>query len=109
MLTMRRASTDEDLEAYRTVFQVILPDDRCPSVADLRRTLEHRSQRVLLIVREDGELVGTGLFDQSDEVGRAATSARHVDEKNHIVKLGNDPAEPVPGSDQVRGDLLAAK
>jgi GNAT superfamily N-acetyltransferase len=76
MLTMRRASTDEDLEAYRTVFQVILPDDRCPSVADLRRTLEHRSQRVLLIVREDGELVGTGLFDQSDEVGRAATSAR---------------------------------
>ena len=32
----------------------------------------------------------------------------HVDEKNRIVKLGNDPAEPVPGSDQVRGDLLAA-
>ena len=34
----------------------------------------------------------------------------HVDEKNRIVKLGNDPAEPVPGSsDQVRGDLLSAK
>ena len=33
----------------------------------------------------------------------------HVDEKNRIVKLGNDPAEPVPGSDQVRGDLIAAK
>ncbi len=32
----------------------------------------------------------------------------HVDEKNHIVKLGNDPAEPVPGSDQVRGDLVAS-
>jgi aspartate 1-decarboxylase len=32
----------------------------------------------------------------------------HVDEKNRIVKLGNDPAEPVPGSDQLRGDLLAA-
>jgi aspartate 1-decarboxylase len=32
----------------------------------------------------------------------------HVDEKNRIVKLGNDPAEPVPGSDQVRGDLVAA-
>jgi hypothetical protein len=25
------------------------------------------------------------------------------------VKLGNDPAEPVPGSDQVRGDLVSAK
>ncbi|HWC55835.1 MAG TPA: aspartate 1-decarboxylase [Sphingomicrobium sp.] len=33
----------------------------------------------------------------------------HVDEKNQIVKLGNDPAEPVPGSSQVRGDLVAAK
>jgi aspartate 1-decarboxylase len=32
----------------------------------------------------------------------------HVDGKNRIVKLGNDPAEPVPGSDQVRGDLLSA-
>ena len=33
----------------------------------------------------------------------------HVDQANRIVKLGNDPAEPVPGSDQVRGDLVAAK
>jgi hypothetical protein len=24
------------------------------------------------------------------------------------VKIGNDPAEPVPGSDQVRGDAVAA-
>jgi aspartate 1-decarboxylase len=33
----------------------------------------------------------------------------HVDERNRIVKLGNDPAEPVPGSGQVRGDLAVAK
>lgn len=32
----------------------------------------------------------------------------HVDEHNRIVKLGNDAAEPVPGSDQVRGDLVEA-
>src|ERR1700759_1655439 len=32
----------------------------------------------------------------------------HVDEQNRVVKIGNDPAEPVPGSDQVRGDSLAA-
>jgi aspartate 1-decarboxylase len=30
----------------------------------------------------------------------------HVDEKNRVVKIGNDAAEPVPGSDQVRGDLI---
>src|SRR3954463_14230863 len=28
----------------------------------------------------------------------------HVDAKNGVVKIGNDAAEPVPGSDQVRGD-----
>ncbi|MEA3067993.1 MAG: aspartate 1-decarboxylase [Sphingomonadales bacterium] len=32
----------------------------------------------------------------------------HVDEHNRVVKVGNDPAEPVPGSDQLRGDVLAA-
>jgi aspartate 1-decarboxylase len=32
----------------------------------------------------------------------------HVDGQNGIVKIGNDPAEPVPGSDQLRGDALAA-
>jgi aspartate 1-decarboxylase len=32
----------------------------------------------------------------------------HVDGKNRIVKLGNDAAEPVPGSAQLRGDLIAA-
>ena len=33
----------------------------------------------------------------------------HVDSKNRVVKIGNDPAEPVPGSDQVRGDAFAAR
>jgi aspartate 1-decarboxylase len=28
----------------------------------------------------------------------------HVDDKNRVVKVGNDPAEPVPGTDQKRGD-----
>ena len=32
----------------------------------------------------------------------------HVDEKNRIVKLGDDAAEPVPGSDQKRGDMAEA-
>jgi aspartate 1-decarboxylase len=32
----------------------------------------------------------------------------HVDAANRVVKIGNDPAEPVPGSDQIRGDDIAA-
>src|SRR4051812_26973277 len=46
----------------------------------------------------------------TDEEARALEPrVVHVAAKNHVVKLGNDPAEPVPGSNQVRGDLLAAK
>ena len=33
----------------------------------------------------------------------------HVDAQNRIVKLGNDPAEPVPGSSQKPGNLIAAE
>jgi aspartate 1-decarboxylase len=31
----------------------------------------------------------------------------HVDEHNRVVKIGNDAAEPVPGSDGIRGDRAA--
>jgi aspartate 1-decarboxylase len=44
----------------------------------------------------------------ADEARALKPRIVHVDESNRIVKLGNDPGEPVPGSDQVRGDLLAA-
>jgi aspartate 1-decarboxylase len=33
----------------------------------------------------------------------------HVDAQNRVVKIGNDAAEPVPGSKQKRGSLIAAK
>jgi aspartate 1-decarboxylase len=44
----------------------------------------------------------------TDAEARAMTPrVVHVDERNQVVKIGNDPAEPVPGTDQVRGDALA--
>src|SRR3954467_11801666 len=52
-------------------------------------------------------IISYGMF--VDAEARALTPAVvHVDEKNRVVKIGNDPAEPVPGaSDQRRGDLAA--
>jgi aspartate 1-decarboxylase len=32
----------------------------------------------------------------------------HVDDRNRIVKIGNDAAAPVPGTGQLRGDLVSA-
>ena len=44
-----------------------------------------------------------------DAEARALTpTVVHVGERNRVVKIGTDPAEPAPGaSDQIRGDLAA--
>ena len=54
-------------------------------------------------------IMGYGLA--TDEEARAMKPRIvHVDEQNRIVKIGNDPAEPVPGTTgQRRGDLVDAE
>ena len=56
-----------------------------------------------------GDMVIIMSYALMDEVEARAMKPRvvHVDGRNRVVKIGNDPAEPVPGSDQVRGDLVA--
>ena len=58
-----------------------------------------------------GDLVIIMSYALMDEAEARTMKPRvvHVDERNRVVKIGNDPAEPVPGSDQIRGDLSAAK
>jgi aspartate 1-decarboxylase len=58
-----------------------------------------------------GDLVIIMSYAQlSDAEARAYTpTVVHVDQDNHIVGLGSDPAEPVPGSDTVRGDHVTAR
>jgi aspartate 1-decarboxylase len=58
-----------------------------------------------------GDLVIIMSYALVDDAEARALEPRivHVDANNRILKLGNDPAEPVPGSDQIRGDLIAAK
>ncbi|GAB3214026.1 aspartate 1-decarboxylase [Marinactinospora thermotolerans] len=52
-----------------------------------------------------GDLVIIISYAVVDEAERAAHRPKvvHVDGANRIVALGADPAEPVPGSDQVSG------
>ena len=52
-------------------------------------------------------IISYGMFDDA-EARALKPAVVHVDDKNRVVKIGNDPAEPVPGaSDQRRGDLAA--
>jgi aspartate 1-decarboxylase len=51
-------------------------------------------------------IISYGMYDDAEARG-LKPSVVHVDEKNRVVKLGKDAAEPVPGTDQLRGDLVA--
>ena len=57
-----------------------------------------------------GDVVIIMSYALMDEAEARALQPRvvHVDEKNRIVKLGDDAAEPVPGTSQKRGDLVEA-
>ena len=57
-----------------------------------------------------GDLVIIMSYAVLDDAEARALKPRvvHVDERNRVVKLGDDAAEPVPGSDQKRGDVAAA-
>lgn len=58
-----------------------------------------------------GDMVIIMSYAAMDEAEARATKPQvvHVDGENRVVKLGDDPAEPVPGAPgQKRGDELAA-
>jgi aspartate 1-decarboxylase len=48
-------------------------------------------------------LISYGLMDPT-EAREHVPAVVHVDRRNRIIALGGDPAAPVPGSDQLRGD-----
>jgi aspartate 1-decarboxylase len=56
-----------------------------------------------------GDLIIIMSYALMDEAEARALTPRvvHVDGRNRVVKIGNDPAEPVPGSNQKRGDIAA--
>ncbi|GAA2607222.1 aspartate 1-decarboxylase [Actinomadura fulvescens] len=57
---------------------------------------------------QPGDLVIIISYAQLSDADARAFQPRvvHVDRDNKIVSLGSDPGEPVPGSPQLRGDLI---
>ncbi|WP_434795332.1 aspartate 1-decarboxylase [Streptomyces albidoflavus] len=54
-----------------------------------------------------GDLVILISYAQVDdaEARSLVPAVVHVDDQNHVVTLGTDPGEPVPGTDQVRSPV----
>jgi len=58
----------------------------------------------------EGDLVIIISYAVMDDAEARALKPRvvHVDEQNRIVKLGNDPSEPVPGAEDQKRPISAA-
>ena len=52
-------------------------------------------------------IISYAMFDDA-EARSLTPRVVHLDDRNRVVKLGDDAAEPVPGSTQKRGDEIAA-
>ena len=82
----------------------VIPGERGSGIIGINGAAAH-------LVHE-GDLVIIMSYAMLDEAEARALEPRivHVDGHNRVVKVGNDPAEPVPGAaGQVRGDLANAK
>ena len=77
-LEITRCVTDEDYEAWRQVRIAILPYERTVSVAELREA--DSPERLMVLAREDGVVVGHGLSDRADSAGSGSVIPRVLPE-----------------------------
>ncbi|MDX6279641.1 MAG: mycothiol synthase [Kribbellaceae bacterium] len=83
-MSIRTAISDADYEAWRAMRIAVLPNERCPTVAELREF--DRPGRLMLLVERDGQVVGNGLADRSDDGERAFLAPRvHPDARRQGV------------------------
>ena len=59
--------TDDDYEAWRAVRIAVVPGERCDTVDELRA--QETPERLMLLARMDGVVVGSGLAGRSDIAG----------------------------------------
>jgi mycothiol synthase len=71
-------ATDEDYEAWRRVRIAVIPYERTQSVAEIRA--DEAPERLMVIAREDGVVVGSGMANRSDLAGGGTVIPRVLPE-----------------------------
>lgn len=74
MIEILRAQTDAELSAWRDVRIAVLPDERTPTLAELRQI--EAPERLLLLAAVGDEVVGSGYADRSNVVDSVTVSPR---------------------------------
>jgi mycothiol synthase len=104
VITVRRAESDDDLEAWRKVRIAVLPNERCGPVEEMRR--KSTPESIFLLADLDGEVAGSGTAGRSDLAGQGFLAPRVLPQARrrgvgtallrelarHVEKLGFDRA-----------------
>jgi mycothiol synthase len=77
-IVVSRAERDPELEAWRSVRLAVVPNERCPSVEELRRTAS--PEKLFLLAKLAGRVVGCGVADRSDVGGLGMVAVRVLPE-----------------------------
>ena len=78
MITLRQCVTDDDYDVWLGVRRAVLPDDRAPSLDELKTFIKPGDAHLLADL--DGELAGSGLMNRSD-LGGAHVAPRVLPDK----------------------------
>src|SRR5690242_5453304 len=77
----------------------VIPGERGSGVIGINGAAAH------LVHPGDLVIIMSYAMLETEAAARFVPTVVHVDARNRIVELGVDPAAPVPGSDDLRGDL----
>ena len=111
MIRLWPAESDADLEAWRHVRMAVVPNERVPSVEELRRL--ETPDWLLLLAELDGELAGSGYASRSEMTGLGSLAPRVLPEARrrgvgtallealaaHVAGLGFAEANTTVGDD----------
>jgi mycothiol synthase len=84
MIEVRRAESDEDLEAWARVKRAVLPNESAWTVEDFKARLP--ADRAAFVAELDGRIVGAGLAGRSDDPDRGFVAPRvHPEDRRRGV------------------------
>jgi mycothiol synthase len=78
-VTVTPATMDASLESWRAVRLAVVPNERCPSVEELRRTAS--AEKLFVLAELEGRVVGAGVADRSDVGGLGMVAPRVLPEE----------------------------
>lgn len=73
-VVLSRAEGEPELESWRSIRMAVVPNERCPSAAELLRTAS--PEKLFLLAALDGRIVGCGVADRSEAGGLGMVAPR---------------------------------